>query len=668
MARINILDDSTINKIAAGEVIERPSSIVKELVENSIDAGSTIITVEIQNGGKDLIKVVDNGYGIEHDDVNKAFMRHATSKINRAEDLYDLNSLGFRGEALASIAAVSKLEMLTKTNDALIGTNIKVDGGRIVSKKPSASNNGTKIVVNSLFFNTPARRKFLKSNQSETQAITDLMNKLAIGNPDIKFIYINNKKNVFETLGDGSIYNTIRLIYGKDVSDNLIKLDFESKFFKIDGYIANNNIYRSNRNLQHLFINGRYVKSSNIMNIINESYKAIIPINKFPVYFINLHINPNMIDVNIHPNKLEVKFDSEDILLGDLGDYIRGVLMKSSLIGKYNPKKETKSLFDKSRFAQYNDFSYSKEEQIKNDAEISERKEVSEGIYSSEKKSGITDSIDNNSNERSDQNIDINNSNFNADIIEESNIVNTTSSFSMLENFIESTENIKTAKNDSDINLYTDNVDNVETKEFSFLENEPAKNSDFKNLKFIGIIFDTYIIFSRGDEMIMVDQHAAHERVRFEEYMNKFKSNKVNIQMLIDPIIMDLSPGDMLKILANLDVFEQYGFLVEEFGHKNISIRGVPNVFGKPESQRFIYELIDNIDKIDNIYDTKYDEIAEIACKSAIKANDKIGYSEAVELIKQLEKCDNPYTCPHGRPVLVKMTKYDIEKMFKRIL
>ncbi|WP_304205805.1 DNA mismatch repair endonuclease MutL [Peptostreptococcus russellii] len=358
MPKINVLDDSTINKIAAGEVIERPSSIIKELVENSIDAGADFITVEIENGGKDLIKIIDNGCGIEHDDINKAFMRHATSKISRAEDLYDLHSLGFRGEALASIAAVSKLEMITKTKDALLATKIILEGGKISLKEAIAANSGTQISVQSLFFNTPARRKFLKSNQSEALAITNLMNKLAIGNPQVRFKYINNKKTVFETLGDGSLFNLIRLIYGKDVSSNVIKLDYESTYFKIQGYIANNNVYRSNRNLQHIFINGRYVKSNNIMNVINESYKAIIPINKFPIYFINIIVDPGTIDVNIHPNKLEVKFNKENEILSELQDYIRGVLLKNSLIGKYN-KSESGLYSPSSKAASFNSFSYS---------------------------------------------------------------------------------------------------------------------------------------------------------------------------------------------------------------------------------------------------------------------------------------------------------------------
>lgn len=681
MPKINVLDDNTINKIAAGEVIERPSSIIKELVENSIDAGADFITVEIENGGKDLIKIIDNGCGIEHDDINKAFMRHATSKISRAEDLYDLHSLGFRGEALASIAAVSKLEMITKTKDALLATKIILEGGKISLKEAIAANSGTQISVQSLFFNTPARRKFLKSNQSEALAITNLMNKLAIGNPQVRFKYINNKKTVFETLGDGSLFNLIRLIYGKDVSSNVIKLDYESTYFKIRGYIANNNVYRSNRNLQHIFINGRYVKSNNIMNVINESYKAIIPINKFPIYFINIIVDPGTIDVNIHPNKLEVKFNKENEILSELQDYIRGVLLKNSLIGKYN-KSESGLYSPSSKAASFNSFSYSGVDEKINTL-VTPKKEVNELC---KEESLIETKNTKNINSGTENHIknDLLNEEVKGQIENLSEIKsNSFTSLSDYENKIQKEELFDKDNSelftDFDLENQTKKLVNLngqvekdikesseEVEQLAFIKEEAAKNTDFENLKFTGIAFDTYVLFTKGDDMIMMDQHAAHERIRFELYMEKFKSNTLSIQMLMEPIIMELSPSDMAITVKNIDLFERFGFIIEEFGHRNISIRGVPNTFGNPESQRFIYEIIDNIEKIGSIYDTKYDEIAEIACKSAIKANDKISYQEAVELVNQLKECDNPYTCPHGRPIMVKMTKYDIEKMFKR--
>ena len=625
MAKINILDDSTINKIAAGEVVERPSSIIKELVENSIDAGSSYISIEIENGGKGLIRIVDNGSGIDKDDVNKAFLRHATSKINTVEDLSSLESLGFRGEALASIAAVSKLEMLTKTEEALIGLRIVLDGGKIREKEATSANRGTQISVRDLFFNTPARRKFLKSNQAEAQAITDIVNKIAIGNPSIKIKYINNSKTIYETLGDGSIINAIRMIYGRDISENLIEIDYRSKYFNISGYLGNNNIYRGNRNHQHLYINGRYIKSPNISKKINDAYKAIIPINKYPIYFVNISVDPAKVDVNIHPSKLEVKFDQEEEILNELSDFVRGILLKSSLVGRYKDNSRGKDLYNKNSFAGFNSFSYSP-------------KEVENNLTSTAIREDVSNSCSNqNTNESPRGQADM----------------------------------IQTPIRLSDINnggiQDKKEVDSkMEYQQSSFIEESPDRNPDFIGLKFIGIIFDTYIIFSKNDDMIMLDQHAAHERIRFEMYMSKYKANDISVQMLIDPIIMDLDANDMDTVRKNIDVFSSFGFLVEEFGHRSISIRGLPNTFGEPESKRFIYELIDGLGKIDNIYDTKYDEIAEIACKSAIKGNDKISIEEAKHLIGQLEECSNPYTCPHGRPTMVKMTRYEIEKLFKR--
>lgn len=625
MAKINILDDSTINKIAAGEVVERPSSIIKELVENSIDAGSSYISIEIENGGKGLIRIIDNGSGIDKDDVNKAFLRHATSKINTVEDLSSLESLGFRGEALASIAAVSKLEMLTKTEEALIGLRIVLDGGKIREKEATSANRGTQISVRDLFFNTPARRKFLKSNQAEAQAITDIVNKIAIGNPSIKIKYINNSKTIYETLGDGSIINAIRMIYGRDISENLIEIDYRSKYFNISGYLGNNNIYRGNRNHQHLYINGRYIKSPNISKKINDAYKAIIPINKYPIYFVNISVDPAKVDVNIHPSKLEVKFDQEEEILNELSDFVRGILLKSSLVGRYKNNSRDKDLYNKNSFAGFNSFSYSPQEVENNLTSTAIREDVSNSCS---------------------------NQNTNESPRGQADMIQTPIRLSDINN-----GGIQDKKE----------VDSkMEYQQSSFIEESPDRNPDFIGLKFIGIIFDTYIIFSKNDDMIMLDQHAAHERIRFEMYMSKYKANDISVQMLIDPIIMDLDANDMDTVRKKIDVFSSFGFLVEEFGHRSISIRGLPNTFGEPESKRFIYELIDGLGKIDNIYDTKYDEIAEIACKSAIKGNDKISIEEAKHLIGQLEECSNPYTCPHGRPTMVKMTRYEIEKLFKR--
>lgn len=685
MTKINILDDLTINKIAAGEVIERPSSIVKELVENSLDAGATNILIEIENAGKDLIKIIDNGSGIDADDINKAFLRHATSKIKRAEDLNNLHSLGFRGEALASIAAVAKVEMLTKTSDALIGTRAVLSGGQLESKTPVSANRGTQLLVRDLFYNTPARRKFLKSNHAEIVNITDLVNKLAIGNPGVSIKYINNGKLVFETIGDFNLYNTIRMIYGKDTSDNLIKIDYDSSYYKISGYIANNNVYRSNRNNQLIFINGRYVKSPNIMDTINSAYKDIIPINKYPVYFINLEFDPARIDVNIHPSKLEVKFDNEGPILENLGDYIRGSLLKNSLVGRYRYKEPIKKSYESNdTFRSFDSFSYSKKEQDLNSELVKEN--MDNDIKSLHKDQVHHEDLSKNKIHEYGQ----------TPSIKEEKLINLDQFKSLNEINIDNTleeaiisNGLKDKNNDKEVNeTYLDAKSsekyleaklnaNKENKfnqdhQLSFVSSDGSVNNDFEGLNYVGILFKTYILFSKEEKIYMIDQHAAHERVRFEMYMKSFKEDSIRIQYLLEPIIMELSPSDMEVASRNISLFERYGFMVEVFGHKNISVRGLPNTFGKPESEKFIYELIDKFmdldksSKKDSIYDSKYDEIAEMACKSAIKANDKLDYNEVIALVESLKKCNNPYTCPHGRPVMVSMTKYDIEKMFKR--
>lgn len=674
MAKINILDDSTINKIAAGEVIERPSSIIKEVVENSLDAGASSISIQIENAGKDLIKIIDNGSGIEADDINKAFLRHATSKISRAEDLSSLHSLGFRGEALASIAAVSKVDMVTKTKYALMATRLIISGGKVESKSPTSAKQGTQLSIRDLFYNVPARRKFLKSNHAESINITDLVNKLAIGNPGVSIKYTNNGKTIFETLGDGNLYNTIRMIYGKNVSDHLIKIDYQSNYYKISGFIANNNIYRSNRNNQLIFINGRYVKSPNIMNAINSAYKDIIPINKYPVYFINLEIDPAKIDVNIHPSKLEVKFDNEGPILEDLGDYIRGSLLKNSLVGRYRSKKSERPTYESNdTFRSFDSFSYSKKEQETN---LNLVRENGQEAFRSGEPSQKEDKI---SPLEVAESVEVRQSHTESNVkpLDQAINLRDIKSLDMVRqenpsiNIDETSAN--SYKSTRDMNIITDtNISPSQEGQLSFMDGQEDERDEFKDLNYIGILFNTYIIFSKGEQMYLMDQHAAHERVRFEMYMKSFKSDSIRIQYLLDPIIMDLSPVDMEIASRNIDLFERYGFIVEVFGHKNISVRGLPNTFGRPESEKFIYELIDKFSdfakssKKDSIYDSKYDEIAEIACKSAIKANDKLDYNEVMALLESLKKCQNPYTCPHGRPVMASISKYDIEKMFKR--
>ena len=655
--RINLLDEITINKIAAGEVVERPSSIVKELVENSIDAGADRIIIEVENGGKSLIKITDNGCGIPSSEVKKCFLRHATSKIDKIDDLFNLFTLGFRGEALASICAVSKLEMTTKFEDEAVGTKITLVGGNIEAKEAVGANTGTSIVIKDLFFNTPARKKFLKTDHAELMNITDIVNKLAIGYPNVKFRYLNAGKLMVNTPGDGKLVSAVRSIYSREVSENLIEINYDCSLFKIDGYIGNNNIYRSNRNLQHVYINGRFVKSKIIYDAIANAYKSIIPINKHAVCFINLHLDPQKVDVNIHPGKIEVKFEKENEIKLEIMEYIRAKLLKQSLIGKYETfDRVPKDRAVKQEFVEKQEF---------NNNTFKTQDFASISLYSSEINSKLDDKeikpID-----LSDE-VDVN-SFIKLDDFEEKKKkeVKTKSSGFKYNNDTKLEDNDKISETESQMAftaegeiLDSDKKDEIEKKEAGF---------SLKYYKVIGVVFDTYIVLQKGESMYLMDQHAAHERVLFERYMNAFHKREVHMQMLLDPIVLELSSVDMLQVEKNLDIFRNFGFEVEIFGMNNILIRGVPNLFGTPQSEKFILELIDNIDKISNNYDLKDDRFAIMACKSAIKANDRIQNIEIESLFKQLEKCENPYTCPHGRPTMVEISKVEIEKMFKRIM
>ena len=706
MNRINILDDLTINKIAAGEVVERPSSVVKELVENSIDAGSTKVIVEIIDGGKKLIRITDNGCGIASSEVDKSFLRHATSKIEKIDDLYDLYSLGFRGEALASISAVSKLEMITKTKKESIGTKVIVEGGKIISKEPVGCSNGTTIIIKDIFFNTPARQKFLKSNHAETINISDLINKLAIGNPNIQFKYINNNKPMLNTPGDNRLISAIRSIYGKDVCENLVKLKYKSDNFEIKGYVGDNNVYRSNKNLQHIYINNRFVKSKIILDAINEAYKGIIPINKHAVCFLDIKINPGSIDVNIHPTKLEVKFENEKEVYIELRDLIRRTLLNNHLIGKYEASDSINNLDKINAVDNKSSILNKKEGKVNLDDIAMDKIEVVE--LDSQKPIdnflGLDDVLK--SKTSNDKNINVSHENKNIlyneestkeDVIKENTPkiyidddikltkdsnnefliegkINLDKTFS-----IEEISKLDEDKNDSlqksleNNILNTTNINDLsitsdsESIQEGFFKEEKSKFS-LSEYKVLGTIFDTYIVMSKGNSMYLLDQHAAHEKVLYERYMDKFYKSDISMQMLIDPIILELSNVDMLQVEKNLELFMKFGFEIEIFGNNHIMIRCVPTVFGVPESEKFILQIIDNIEDINNNYELKGEKFASMACRSAIKANDKIKNVEINSLFSQMEACENPFTCPHGRPVLVEISKKEIEKMFKRIM
>ena len=671
---INILDDLTINKIAAGEVVERPSSVTKELIENSIDASSTQIVIDIVDGGKKQIRITDNGEGIPSSEVDKSFLRHATSKIKKIDDLYDLYSLGFRGEALASIASVSRLEMITKTKDEPLGTKVVLEGGKEVLKEPVGTKNGTTIIIKDLFFNTPVRQKFLKSTHAETINISDLINKLAIGNTNVQFKYINNGKLMLNTPGDNKLISVIRSIYGKEIVENLIEINEEGSFCNINGYIGNNNIYRSNKNLQHIYINNRYVRSKIILDAINEAYKSIIPINKHGVCFLNIDINPAKIDVNIHPTKMEIKFENDKDLYIEIRDLLKKKLLNTALIGKYenyddkfkvNESKET-YLQEKEAYLQtFNNLNKENEEDKnlnkatpKNDfSELNSFMSLSEALSRNNKVE------ENKANKEKVKDNTITSNNIEKEIKLQS-IENKKNEF-----FIDGVVDVSKSFSFDELNSL--NEKNDKKAELNQISEENIKSENrfsITDFRVVGSILNTYIVLEKNEAMYLLDQHAAHEKVLYEEYMKKFKNHKIDMQMLLDPIVMEFSNVDMMKIENNMDLFLNFGFEIELFGNNHIMVRGVPTIFGTPESEKFILQIIDNMEDLSSSYDLKGDKFASMACRAAIKANDKIHIIEMKKLLLQMEKCENPFTCPHGRPKIVEISKKEIEKMFKRIM
>ena len=671
---INILDDLTINKIAAGEVVERPSSVTKELIENSIDASSTQIVIDIVDGGKKQIRITDNGEGIPSSEVDKSFLRHATSKIKKIDDLYDLYSLGFRGEALASIASVSRLEMITKTKDEPLGTKVVLEGGKEVLKEPVGTKNGTTIIIKDLFFNTPVRQKFLKSTHAETINISDLINKLAIGNTNVQFKYINNGKLMLNTPGDNKLISVIRSIYGKEIVENLIEINEEGSFCNINGYIGNNNIYRSNKNLQHIYINNRYVRIKIILDAINEAYKSIIPINKHGVCFLNIDINPAKIDVNIHPTKMEIKFENDKDLYIEIRDLLKKKLLNTALIGKYenyddkfkvNESKET-YLQEKEAYLQtFNNLNKENEEDKnlnkatpKNDfSELNSFMSLSEALSRNNKVE------ENKANKEKVKDNTITSNNIEKEIKLQS-IENKKNEF-----FIDGVVDVSKSFSFDELNSL--NEKNDKKAELNQISEENIKSENrfsITDFRVVGSILNTYIVLEKNEAMYLLDQHAAHEKVLYEEYMKKFKNHKIDMQMLLDPIVMEFSNVDMMKIENNMDLFLNFGFEIELFGNNHIMVRGVPTIFGTPESEKFILQIIDNMEDLSSSYDLKGDKFASMACRAAIKANDKIHIIEMKKLLLQMEKCENPFTCPHGRPTIVEISKKEIEKMFKRIM
>lgn len=592
MPKINLLDESTINKIAAGEVVESPASVIKELVENAIDAMASEILVEIKNGGKSYIRVTDNGSGIINSEVSKAVIRHATSKISRIEDLNDLHTLGFRGEALASISAVSRFEMTSKSREEEIARTIKVNGGVMIDERYTGSTDGTTIIVRDLFYNVPARKKFLKSDQAEATTISDLISKLSLINTSISFKLIRDSQIVLSTPANTTTLNVITSVMGSDFSSSLSQISYDSDKINIKGFVTNLNYYRVNRRMQIIFINGRFVTNKNISSAVEKAYVSLLPRGKFPGFVIYINIDPNDIDVNIHPQKSIVKIDNikmiEDLIYSITSKHLRERFLSRQI----NPSPVKPMKMDKT--------------EIEN--KIPQSKVLPENLV-----------------------IDDPNHMFDLETEKET--------------FKESTPDLI-----------------IKTDEDASIENM------YQYLDFIGPIFQGYLIFedSYHKELYIMDQHAAHERINYERLIKSYRIKAIDIQQLLIPEVVHLSTEAYDKALRNKDIFADLGFSVDDFGLKSIQITAIPLALIDGSIKGMFYQLLDTMNDQPENTIVKIDELIKKACIASVKSSDRISKTEVLKLVELLSKCDSPHTCPHGRPIWIKFTRHDLEKLFNR--
>ena len=717
MGNIVLLDELTINKIAAGEVIERPASVVKELVENSIDAGAKKITIEIKNGGISYIRITDDGKGFLFDDMEIAFERHATSKIRNATDLETVTSMGFRGEALASIAAISNVELISKTADNDIGRKIQVKGGNIINIEDTGCQKGTTITVTDLFYNTPVRYKFLKKDFTEAGYIEDVVTRIALIHPEIAIKLMNSGKVVIQTTGNGDKKSVIYSIYGKEIAENVVDVSYEYEDIKIDGVVGKPIIARSNRTNQLFFVNKRYIKDKILTSAAEQGYKGLLTIGKYGFLVLNIEINPQKVDVNVHPAKLEVRFEDENKIFKAVYHAIKDSLLKQDLI-----PDRTKIELDKDEKLN-NTWKINIEEQ-NNEVKIIEPEKNEEINLKAENEKIETEEMNNEIKNEVEENDTKKGGLFNffgrKKYDEEEKKENT-------QNFIEQIYNNKKDFNNEINNLHNDTEDatkkidldeiNKKIKELDEVKIEPnykdfdemyaltfgktkketknveEENEEYKvnteelkttqnvsifdklpenkipEYKYVGIAFSTYIIIEMNNELYIIDQHAAHERIMYEKIKaNYYSDDNKDSQLMLLPDIINLSHKDMQIAKDNMEIFEKAGFILEEFGENTIKLSGVPTVCLELDNKELFLETLDEINTVARTAKQEIEEkfIATVACKAAVKANMALSKEEVDSLMKKLLTLPNPFTCPHGRPTAIKMTKTDIEKKFSR--
>lgn len=643
MPNIAILNQETIDKIAAGEVVERPCSVVKELVENAIDAGSTAITVEIKEGGISFIRITDNGCGIERDQVAVAFYRHSTSKIRSAEDLLTVKSLGFRGEALSSISAVARVELITKTYDELTGTRYVIEGSKELSNEEIGAPDGTTFIVKDLFYNVPARRKFLKTAQTEGSYISDMVEKLALSHPDISFKFINNNQTKLHTSGNGNRKDIIYHIFGREISSSLLEVKHECEYFKVEGFIGKPVITRGNRNYENYFINGRYVKSNILSRAIEEAYKSFLMQHQYPftvLYFTFF----SELDVNVHPTKMELRFDNNNEIYVELCDTIYAILSHKEMIPEvpvdstpapkkiaHEYKEPIPEPFEKRRI---------------NEVRAAESRSVyGQSVTSAAKAPAVNEQLTNNT----------------------SKLQTAKASASALVagtgNSVELTPETSTAYEPAQVVTSTQQTLGDYDKVF-------LTESSKKQFSIIGQLFKTYWLIEFEDKLYIIDQHAAHEKVLYEKTMARLANKDFTSQRISPPIVMTLDARECEMLEKYRPQIEQFGYEVEHFGGKEYMISAIPdNLFNIDMKDLFI-EMLDDFSNSTGRQtpDIITEKVASMSCKAAVKGNDKLTLPEINKLIDELLSLDNPYNCPHGRPTIISMSKYEIEKKFKRIV
>lgn len=668
MAEIHVLDNATIDKIAAGEVVERPASVVKELVENAMDAGAHAVTVEIKEGGIEFIRVTDDGFGIEHDQLRNAFMRHATSKISSVVDLMSLQSMGFRGEALSSIAAVSKVEIVTKTKNDMTGTRLCMEGAKETAFEEVGAPDGTTFMVRNLFFNTPVRRKFLKTAMTEASYITDLLEHLALSRPEISFKYVINGQTKFYTNGDGDIKAIIYRIFGRDIANEMIEFRAVDGDIVLEGFLGRPTLNRANRNFENYFVNRRYIKSKIISKAIEEGYQSYMMQHRYPFCVVHITVPTETVDVNVHPTKMEVRFSNQNSIYKLIAENIADFLSRQEMIpdvtlGSNKGKKEKTAKIEAPE-------PFEKERKMENTVPNVLKEES--GYHSSYDYKDMKKSYDyNDKNRQMDTSNDFFVDNREHTILppKTAELTSTDKSSPVLSKILGAPVKEPEVKNYGVIKS-KDQIIVEKPEQLNFFDEKILTKEAKQEYRIVGQVFDTYWIIEYRDKMLMIDQHAAHEKVKYEQILQKVEHNEIYTQILTPPVVISVTPKEAALINGYEQYFKELGFEIEDFGMNAFAVRGVPiDLFGHDIKELFEEILTQMTESpVRGVPQIIREKIASMACKAAVKGNNSLTYEEADKLIEQLLELDNPYNCPHGRPTIISMSKYEVEKKFKRIV